>query len=231
MTSMQNAHCSTAESTALRSASDQELRVPCYCEENVWRLAYRRMHKKESIDKQYYVAFVSNPSKCVCYFYQRAAEDPTRAVFWDYHVILLEEDSAGSGETLVLDIDSYLPYPCTLTEYLQQAFPELSDPRNAKHLQDLMKMAPIFRLVDSAVFLRYFSSDRRHMWDSARQKWKESPPMYACIQGEYITNDEESASFSKHNLMSYIDMQENKNHEKFGTVYTLPQLRRRFGCG
>ena len=56
-----------AAKTALEAENDADLRIPCYCEENIWRLAYRMIHGNNNKldDVQYHVVFVSNPSKCV----------------------------------------------------------------------------------------------------------------------------------------------------------------------
>lgn len=100
-------------STALSCLSEQELRVPCYCEENVWRLAYRRTHadtskeeedaihavhngekireeKDERLVSQNYVVFISNEQRCCPMFAQRASKNPKEACFWDYHVIFIQ---------------------------------------------------------------------------------------------------------------------------------------------
>jgi hypothetical protein len=90
----------TASDTAICESvhHDCDLRVPYYCEENVWRLAYRKLHynklKNKQIEKvpniskslvavnddnetinheRYYVAFISNQHKCVPMYHQRAA--------------------------------------------------------------------------------------------------------------------------------------------------------------
>lgn len=68
-----------ASRTALQATPDASLRVPCYCEENVWRLAYRKVYQKKD-GETYHVAFVSNPKGCVPMFQQRAAEDPYQPV-------------------------------------------------------------------------------------------------------------------------------------------------------
>ena len=68
-----------AEKSALQAPSDESLRVPCYCEENVWRLAYRRTRLQRS-GEAYYVAFVTNPKACVPMFEQLAAEDRDQPV-------------------------------------------------------------------------------------------------------------------------------------------------------
>lgn len=111
-----------ASKTALEAENDTDLRVPCYCEENVWRLAYRIIHRKPKQERelQYHVVFVSNPAKCVPMFQQLANEDPLDPCFWDYHVILFH---TSQQETIVLDIDSHLPYKIPLKDYLENVFP------------------------------------------------------------------------------------------------------------
>jgi len=199
---------SSAAKSAIEASSDKSLRVPCYCEENVWRLAYRKIHQhqqqqqetqKKKIKKnaattssaycsssssEYHVVFISNPKGCAPLFQQIAASDRDSAVFWDYHVILLEENSIittivddydGDNNninnnsnknsdddqnvtegntttnvltktTLVWDVDSYLPFPCHLEDYIDMVFPN--------NLDWPKKYAPYFRYVnDLALFL------------------------------------------------------------------------------
>lgn len=112
----------SAAETALQARSDNALRSPCYCEENVWRLAHRKLHSSDK-NRHYYAVFVSNPEKCVPMFYQLAVTNPRKACFWDYHVILISK--GGEEGTLVHDIDSHLPYPCPLSEYVQSSFPDI----------------------------------------------------------------------------------------------------------
>ena len=128
-----------AAKTALEAHSDQDLRVPCYCEENVWRLAYRRLHFRDDQNLHYYVLFISNPNKCVPMFQQLAAKDRRTPVFWDYHVILLETHHADktNRQARVLDIDSHLPYECALPEYVRQTFPDCQE--------STKEFAPMFR--------------------------------------------------------------------------------------
>ena len=206
--------------TALSAASDQALRVPCYCEENVWRLVHRRQHLQHDLIKHDYVVFVSNPSKSVCFFHQRANSDPSTPVFWDYHVILLSHDTTNNMVN-VMDMDSYLPYPCSLSEYLEQTFPNGRE-LNQEHLE---RIAPYFRLVSADNFLRHFSSDRSHMWDATRKRWRATPPTYRCIQGSPINRDEKSSTT---NLMTYVDMQQSLSDPVFGTVLTRQQLEEKY---
>lgn len=101
----------SAKSSAISCQSEQDLRSPCYCEENVWRLAYRRIfgpakaasasasiststsNGNATVDKeneQYYVVFVSNDEECCPMLNQRASKHPDEPCFWDYHVILIQ---------------------------------------------------------------------------------------------------------------------------------------------
>ena len=194
-----------AAKSAIEASSDKSLRVPCYCEENVWRLAYRKIHqqqekKQQQQEKQkqqqkkiktaaaatttrtttssfqYHVVFISNPKGCAPLFQQLAASDRDSAVFWDYHVILLEQENNSTTtttndddddnnknninnnndddqdvtegtttttvltkNTLVWDIDSYLPFPCHLEDYIEMVFPN--------NLDWPKEYAPYFRYV------------------------------------------------------------------------------------
>ncbi len=58
----------SAGATALSCSSEAKLRCPCYCEENVWRLAYRRLNgaagaNTDKENDEYHVVFISNPEK------------------------------------------------------------------------------------------------------------------------------------------------------------------------
>lgn len=114
----------SAAETAMQAPSDQSLRVPCYCEENVWRLVYRKLHTPNGdSDVEYYVVFISNPLKCVPMFHQLASTNASRPCYWDYHVILISHSKVDHSLSLVFDMDSRLPFPCSLDVYLTNAFP------------------------------------------------------------------------------------------------------------
>jgi hypothetical protein len=67
----------SASSTAISCVSEKDLRTACYCEENIWRLAYRRLRgSREETERrndrtslggkeneEYYVVFVSNKER------------------------------------------------------------------------------------------------------------------------------------------------------------------------
>jgi protein N-terminal glutamine amidohydrolase len=183
VTSILQTHPSAAES-ALKAPSEMSLRVPCYCEENVWRLAFRKLYQQTNELKtttlQYYVIFVSNPKACVPIYQQRASTHPNKPIFWDYHVILLSTQKSTSKNysnkqqppCLVWDMDSHLPCPCPFDRYMEAAFWD--------YPQWPPEYRPYFRVVDAATYLRYFSSDRSHMKQSDGT-WSAPPPMYDCI--------------------------------------------------
>mmetsp|Transcript_21153 Transcript_21153/g.58819 ORF Transcript_21153/g.58819 Transcript_21153/m.58819 type:complete len:250 (+) Transcript_21153:204-953(+) len=234
-----------AKSAIAAPPDDKSLRVPCYCEENVWRLAYRKLHGQHQPDPQttnndcsYFVAFVSNPRKCVPMFEQLGARDRETPVFWDYHVILFmcQVEDSGTPSAFVLDIDSHLPYPCSLEKYMDVVFPN--------HTEWKDEYQPYFRVIDATVYLRNFSSDRSHMFNRETSTWNARPPQYDCILPSGV-KDEISSNSNKDpctitTLQRYmtisaedisgplLPVQENSEHDPFGRVYSLSQLLQRF---
>ena len=108
------------EQSALEAPTDQDLRVPYYCEENVWRLTVRKRTQQPT--NRFWAVFISNTIKNVPMFQQKAAVHGDVSCCWDYHVILLCQ-SPGDAQVVVYDIDSLLPYPCPLDLYLAHSFP------------------------------------------------------------------------------------------------------------
>ena len=114
-----------ASRSAVAAPSDQSLRVPCYCEENVWRLACRKIHQCDTSasSSSFFAVFISSKTKVVPMFYQRASRDPyNEACLWDYHVVLLEERRQ---EYWIHDVDCVLSTnkPIPLQHYLRHCFP------------------------------------------------------------------------------------------------------------
>lgn len=223
----------SAQASAISCPSELGLRVPCYCEENVWRLAHRRLFGPTTItntsttdsditvdkeNEQYYVVFISNSIKCCPMFHQRASQNVDEPCFWDYHVILIH--SSSSSFTQVLDMDSRLDYPCTLDEYIQNTFQYDFIDNNAAR-----KYSPMFRVIRAESFLRHFSSNRMHMFQDG--KWSSPPPNYDCILADEHKNKKGSVS----NLNDYIQMNGNgigKDSSIMGDVVTLKEFRARF---
>jgi len=235
----------SAEASALdpNLPSEHALRVSCYCEENVWRLAYRRLNASLNQAKEkapttaevrkYHVAFISNKDKCCPLFYQKASKDSSSPCFWDYHVILLEttfsrktsnnssklqdndanNNIAEEATTNVLDLDSRLPYPCPIALYLNETF----HPTLSKTSTDF---APLFRVLPAATFLEHFYSDRMHMFDRKNQTWSSPPPNYECI-----LNGRQENEISTSNLGNYINMTQQPQATIYGRVLTLDEMK------
>ena len=223
----------SAKASALSCQSDQDLRVPCYCEENVWRLAYRRVYGRSAINnidkenEQYHVVFISNDDKCCPMLHQKASKYEDDICFWDYHVILLQSVSVSGKNkksTHVLDMDSRLPYSCPLDEYLNESFKldfGLLDNETSQ------KYSPKFRVVRAELYLQNFYSDRMHMFVNG--EWSSPPPKYDCIiTDEGLMNKTGSMS----NLKDYINMVSTKGKDSspmMGDVMNLDELRAKFG--
>jgi hypothetical protein len=206
MESQQVPSLQTAAETALQVNNGQDLRVPCYCEENVWRLAHRKTHQEP--ENRYYVAFISNPMKYVPMFQQLASGNVDEPCCWDYHVILISL-ALPENKVIVWDCDSRVPYPCPLSEYLEESFP----------YDDDEPFAPLFRLIPASSFLKNFSSDRMHMYDAKTKTWNAPPPRYDCILS------------GPSNLNAYLDFATQRSSTPttddslYGKVLNLPELR------
>lgn len=120
------------------------IRVPNFCEENVWHILSLLRRKLQGNDIGNVSAlFITNPDRCVSFDYQRASHfSSNRTCYWDYHVIILLNN-------WVYDIDSTLPFPFRLNDYINHSFSS--------------QCRYFFRAVSMNDMLGYFSSDRRHM--------------------------------------------------------------------
>ena len=237
----------TAAESALASSigQDCQLRCPFYCEENVWRLAYRKLHNPqqtaiEGDQTTYFVVIVSNERKSVPMFYQRASESQERPCVWDYHVFLIGRTTKNSSssnnnnnnqQAWVYDIDTTLtPYPLPLQVYLRHSFSEKLSTTT---------YAPLFRVVPATLFLRHFESDRSHMYNAHTGTWSAPPPPYQCILPAASVSSSNSTSTSaqtttttatRSNLKQYLNF--SSHHvddcglpaDALGTVLTLQQL-------
>lgn len=192
----------TAESSAVEASADSDLRVPCYCEENSWRVAYRHLNNAAPDDDtaappsspssrkrnlHYHVVFVSNERRCCPYFQQRA-RPPDEYVCWDYHVFVVRSVAAdGTKEEAeeefaaaeALDVDTRLaPYPCPLGDYLDGSFPHCVASVNDRGGLDPSYL-PVFRVVRARDYVEDFYSDRMHMFRDG--EWSAPPPAYDPI--------------------------------------------------
>nr|CAH7729023.1 unnamed protein product [Callosobruchus chinensis] len=150
--------------------------VSCYCEENVYKLAQEVTTKHPNEINKCFVVFISNPSRTVPLWRQRAGKEEDKLVIWDYHVIFLYHPEP--DKCLVYDLDSELPFPTYVHKYVTETF-------RTDHIlkPDYFRY---FRVIPANEFLDEFASDRRHM-KRPNGTWIKPPPTYPPIRtpGEY----------------------------------------------
>ncbi|KAK5884183.1 hypothetical protein CesoFtcFv8_020438 [Champsocephalus esox] len=119
-------------------------------------------------------------------------------VVWDYHVVLLQ----ASSSSVVYDLDSELPFPCSLKRYSSEALRSERGIRPAYHRK--------FRVVPAHSFLLNFASDRSHMKNSDGS-WKMPPPLTPPIH----------TTESRMNLDDFISM---RPAYGWGRVFSLEEF-------
>lgn len=163
----------------------------CYCEENIWHLCV----DERVPDGEKLVLWVGSLQQYSPMWCQRSSAGPDVPVWWDYHVILLVQ----THRWFVWDLDTTLPLPVDVDEYLAQTF-RLPD--------DL-----IFRLMDADYYRKAFSSDRSHMRDSGG-RWLASPPVWPAIRTEFEIDRltfAEMRDFSRHAHGELLDLENLRN--------------------
>ncbi|XP_061680770.1 protein N-terminal glutamine amidohydrolase isoform X2 [Syngnathoides biaculeatus] len=168
----------------------------CYCEENVWKLCEFVRRERSASLQELFVVFISNENRTVPLWKQKSARGD-QPVIWDYHVVLLHV--RGQGEAAIYDLDSVVPFPCSLKIYAVHALRSDQCLKPAYHRK--------LRVVPADCFLSNFASDRSHMKNSDGS-WKMRPPPYPPI----------STADSHMNLDDFICM---KPTVGWGHVFTL----------
>lgn len=139
--------------------------TPCFCEENAYKLCEHLLVQSADLC----VAFISNPRRQIPVWQQRASSHPSGFVLWDYHVLVLQRTAS---DCLVWDLDTTLPFPCSLSLYADAA------------LQIGLPFRPEFcrfwRIISANEYLSNFASDRSHM-QLKDGSWQATPPTYPCI--------------------------------------------------
>jgi len=247
-----NAHTSNLPgTTALSCASEPELRVPCYCEENVWRLAFRRIHDldasieksdakntvHEDIISQHYVVFISNEQRCCPMMAQRASKNPKEACFWDYHVIFVKNDSIQLKEgdrTNSSTTDSSMEKKWQRTTVFDvdshltygcelEAYLETTfSGVNFDTKNERDKYAPLFRVIPAELYLEHFYSDRMHMYNVETKKWNAPPPDYDCIMNHKQNPAKRNEAGNLSNLDDYVGMKSEHAQEDGTNGVTKP---------
>ena len=147
-----------------------------------------QLHPGQEIWEHFYVVFISNPSKTVVLWEQRASSDKEEGmIIWDYHCILVYR-GANLNDSLVYDFDTRLGSPMDAYTYLLSTFRAYLDLKEEYQAR--------FRVMSATDYLAFFSSDRSHMTD------EETKPIYPCIRSPCSTSD--------HHLPEFWDMQQNQ---------------------
>ncbi|XP_068081659.1 protein N-terminal glutamine amidohydrolase-like [Anabrus simplex] len=162
--------------------------TPAYCEENVWKLCQDISTRHSGELQHCYVVFVSNDSRTVPLWRQKAGKEEEKLVIWDYHELFLYTPD---DRCLVYDLDSELPYPTYLHKYVTETFrtDHILKPEYFRY----------FRVISASLFLQHFASDRRHMKRSDGS-WIKPPPDYPPI----------TSAANPHNLDDFINMDPTK---------------------
>lgn len=144
--------------------------TPFFCEENIWHLASDRRELPGG--RLVVLVLGEDPARpAVAVWAQRAAGDAP-CVVWDYHVVLAEQASPGQGWE-VYDLDTMLGCPVPAAQWIAASFPV-----------EVPGLAPRFRVLDAADYLRAFSSDRRHMRAADGAELRPFPPWPAILDAE-----------------------------------------------
>ncbi|KAL0910924.1 hypothetical protein M5K25_019020 [Dendrobium thyrsiflorum] len=108
---------------------------------------------------------------------QKASKSSDKLVIWDYHVICIQivnqkNTEEGRFSHLIWDLDSSLPFPLPLDQYISETF--------RLHLPLKSTYKRVLRVIHAPIFLQHFSSNRTHMRDP-HGNWIAPPPNYEPI--------------------------------------------------
>ncbi|XP_066909061.1 protein N-terminal glutamine amidohydrolase isoform X2 [Halyomorpha halys] len=145
-----------------------------YCEENVWKLCELISQKKSDFLDHCHCVFVSNDSKVTPLWHQKVGSGDDFFVAWDYHVFLV---CKSAPFIKVYDFDTTLGFPVSFSDYMEKAI--------GLETNMVPKYRRFFRVIPASEYLKYFSSDRRHM-KKANGDWLKPPPPYDPIQSNGI---------------------------------------------
>ncbi|KDQ59505.1 hypothetical protein JAAARDRAFT_127313 [Jaapia argillacea MUCL 33604] len=199
--------------------------TPFYCEENIYLLAQSFLESNVVISVwEPFVVFISNTTKSVALWNQKAAE-VDGLVVWDYHVVLVlrprppkiqedaqEDELIVAPTTWIYDFDSQADLPCQYEEYFSQTFPFGNEFSPKYH--------SLFRIVPAQVVLEQFASDRSHMLRPATSADESSeylspPPPYPVLCGSQAKERRVLTNL----MSSFVSMEDST--ETFGNVLGL----------
>lgn len=210
----------SAQDTALQAPDDHSLRVPFYCEENAWRVAYRRTHLYSSETYCMFILLgrylcntartcINRPNKLslisihcqycadVCFISNR---EKTVPMFCQRASQRVDGSVAWDYHVIVIGVkttdDGALALVYDIDSTLTYPTPlddylEETFPYETQSFQH----APSFRLIPASVYLTAFSSDRSHMFNSKTQTWNAPPPAYTCIASHVEGADTNNLKF------------------------------------
>uniref|UniRef100_A0A3Q1FJZ7 Protein N-terminal glutamine amidohydrolase n=1 Tax=Acanthochromis polyacanthus TaxID=80966 RepID=A0A3Q1FJZ7_9TELE len=191
------------QSLAYRVLTSGTNNCSCRHQKNVWKLCDFVRTKRTAPLEQLFVVFISNDNRMVPLWKQKSGHGD-QPVIWDYHVVLLQAEL--QSEALIYDLDTELPFPCSLKLYSAEAF------RSDRHIRPEYHRK--LRVVPADSFLLNFASDRSHM-KNPDGTWKMPPPPYPPIH----------TAESHMNLDDFISMDPAVG---WGTVYGLRQFLHRY---
>lgn len=199
-----NEESASSEYKVITPSRNQCVYTSCYCEENVWKLCEYIKNQRHCPLEEVYAVFISNERKKIPIWKQKSSRGD-EPVIWDYHVILLH--ASKQGPSFIYDLDTILPFPCSLDVYSMEAF------QSDKHLKPAYWRK--LRVIPGDTYLKEFASDRSHMKDSDGN-WRMPPPAYPCLE----------TPESKMNLDDFICMDPRVG---YGEVYSLSDFVKHFG--
>lgn len=199
-----NEESASSEYKVITPSGNQCVYTSCYCEENVWKLCEYIKNQRHCPLEEVYAVFISNERKKIPIWKQKSSRGD-EPVIWDYHVILLH--ASKQGPSFIYDLDTILPFPCSLDVYSMEAF------QSDKHLKPAYWRK--LRVIPGDTYLKEFASDRSHMKDFDGN-WRMPPPAYPCLE----------TPESKMNLDDFICMDPRVG---YGEVYSLSDFVKHFG--
>ena len=138
--------------------------APNYCEENIWFLC-----QQSALENSEKLVIIISNEYCRCRLWmQRSAKHPEKAIWWDYHVILLEKRE----DWMIWDLDTLCDFPEKAIPYLKMTFHNGLDADS--------QYMPLFKLISSKDYVEKFSSNRGHM-RTPDKNWIAPPPPWPAI--------------------------------------------------
>ncbi|SAL99971.1 hypothetical protein [Absidia glauca] len=98
----------------------------------------------------------------------RAMDRLNRGTFGSNYVSVYGNSKTAPVTTHVYDLDTTLPFPCSLTDYIIESF--------QPHRILTAEYQRCFRLIPAGLFLQHFASDRSHMISQDGSYYSPPPP-------------------------------------------------------